>query len=568
MAKAAKGKKSRKNTYLSNPRLKRAGVVHSYTALQLEEYQKCSADVEYFARTYFKIIVVDRGLQNFVPRDFQMRMIRQFVRERFSIVKMPRQYGKSTTFIAYILWVILFTDAQSVAILAHKAPAARKLLASLKLAYEHLPRWLQQGVVTWNKGNIELENNSKVIAASTASSSARGDTYNVVVLDEYAFVPRNIADDFFASVYPTITSGETTKNIIVSTPNGMNHYYKAWQDAVHGRSSYVPIEIGWRDIPGRDDAWRDRTIANIGIKKWRSEFGCEFLGSVSTLIDASKLSTMPFRVPVPLDRFGLDGYIAEPVEGRQYVMMVDVAEGVDQDSSAMVVVDVTEAPYRVVAKWCRNDVPWMMLPDIVLRYARHFNDAYVMVENNDIGAAVVESLHDDLEYDNVVGTVSTKRGQQVAVPGVDGSRTRLGVKMSKQIKSVGCANLKDLIEGDKLIVEDADIIEQLSNFVAKGRSFAAAPGEHDDLVMALVQFGWLSRQTFFRELTDTDVRAKLSAERLAIAQSEILPAPVITDGREDEDEVPEAVPLGGEGLTEDQMGLLGFGGPREGASEG
>lgn len=519
------------DSYLSNPLLKRANVQIEYTPEQVQEYVRCSQDCDYFVTTYVKIVNVDRGLINFELRSYQKRMIAEFVANRFIITKMPRQSGKSTTVTSYILWKILFFNNQSCAILANKGRLANELLEKLKLSYENLPKWLQQGVLTWNKGNINLENGSSVLAAATSSSAVRGGSYNLILLDEFAHVARNIAEHFFASVYPTISSGLTTQMIIVSTPYGMNHYYKMWTDAIEARSFYKTIDVHWRDIPGRDDKWRDETIKNTSIEQWRQEFECEFLGSTNTLINPIKLRELVFVTPT-IDKWGLEIY-ETPQQNRVYVVPVDTAHGVGQDYSAFIVVDVSVVPYRVVAKYRSNTVSPLLYPEIIQRYARWYNDAFVIPETNDIGQMVAETLHNDLEYENVLTTVLKGRAGQRVSSGF-ARAAELGVRMTKQVKRIGCSNLKDLIEDNKLLFQDFDIIEELSTFISTRDSFEAEEGHHDDLVMAMVIFGWLVRQPFFRDMTDQDIRARMAKEKYAEMIDDLIPAGFVDDGHYEE----------------------------------
>lgn len=513
-------------TYLGNPRLKNAGVVHQYTKEELEEYIKCAQDVEYFARNYVKIVNVDRGLMNFDMWDFQAKMLHTFKDNRFAICKLPRQVGKSTTSVTYILWLILFTDQQNVAILANKGALARDLLAKIQLAYEHLPMWLQQGVLTWNKGNIELENGSKVIAAATSSSAIRGGSFNLIFLDEFAFVPRNLADEFFSSVYPTISSGSTTKIIIVSTPNGMNHFFKMWTDATEGHSDYVPIEIHWSDVPGRDDKWKEQTIRNTSEDQFRQEFECEFLGSASTLIHPVKLRELAWVKPTH-DKYGLD-YYEPPMLNRSYVMTLDVSEGVGGDYSAFSIIDVTELPYKVVGKYRDKNISPLMLPDVVYRYACWYNNAYVLGESNNIGQQVLHSLFTDLEYENVIYTMTKQKTLRVS--GGFGGRTAQGVRTTKATKKIGCSNLKAIVESNKLLITDFDTIEELATFVAVRDTYKAEEGCHDDLAMTLVLFGWLVTQPYFKDLSNSDVRKNIAEENMRDIHDDLLPAGFIDDG--------------------------------------
>ena len=518
-------------TYLGNPNLKKSGIPLEFTKEQIEEYIKCSKDPVYFAKTYVKIVNVDKGLMPFEMYDFQEDMVRTFNSNRFSICKLPRQTGKSTTTTAYILWVILFTDQQNIAILANKGSLARDLLGKIQLAYEYLPKWLQQGVVVWNKGNIELENGSKVVAAATSSSAIRGGSYNLIFLDEFAFVGNNMAEEFFSSVYPTISSGQTTKVIIVSTPNGMNHFYKMWTDATEGESKYIPIEVHWSQVPGRDEKWKQETIANTSEEQFRQEFECEFLGSANTLIHPTKLRNLAFKRPYKIWN-GVDFY-SEPLENHTYVTVVDVARGVGLDYSAFTVFDVTEVPYKLVAKFRDKEVSPLLYPNYIHQVAKMYNESYILVEINDIGAQVADILHNDLEYENLIATsVKGRAGQQVS--GGFSTGTQFGVRTTKQVKRIGTSNLKDLVENNKLIIEDFDVITELASFIGKGSSYEAEEGSHDDLVMTCVLFAWLVRQTYFRDITDVDIRQKMYEDKIRMLEDEQLPFGIIDDGMPEE----------------------------------
>ena len=519
------------DVYLGNPNLKKSGIPLEFTKEQIQEYVKCSKDPVYFAREYVKIVNVDRGLIPFEMYDFQEEMVRTFSKNRFSICKLPRQTGKSTTTTAYILHTILFTDQQNVAILANKGSLARDLLGKIQLAYEYLPKWLQQGVVVWNKGNIELENGSKVVAAATSSSAIRGGSYNLIFLDEFAFVGNNMAEEFFSSVYPTISSGQTTKVIIVSTPNGMNHFYKMWTDAIEKQSKYVPIEVHWSQVPGRDDKWKQETIANTSEEQFRQEFECEFLGSANTLIHPTKLRTLAYKRPIRVWN-DVDIY-DEPQENHIYVMSVDVARGVGLDYSAFTVFDATTVPYKLVAKFRNKEVSPLLYPNYIHAVAKLYNEAYILVEINDIGGQVADILHSDLEYENLIATsVKGRAGQQVS--GGFSTGTQFGVRTTKQVKRIGTSNLKDLIENDKLIIEDFDIISELASFIGKKQSYEAEEGAHDDLVMTCVLFAWLVRQTYFRDITDVDIRQKLYEDKIRMLEDEQLPFGIIDDGQPEE----------------------------------
>ena len=514
--------------YLGNPNLKKANVAQSFTPDQIEEFIKCSKDPVYFIQKYIKIVSLDKGLIPFEMYDFQVDMTRKFHDNRFNIAKLPRQSGKSTIVTSYLLWYVLFNDNVNVAILANKAATAREMLQRLQLSYENLPRWLQQGILQWNRGSLELENGSKIMAASTSASAVRGMSFNVIFLDEFAFVPNHIADQFFSSVYPTISSGKSTKVIIISTPHGMNMFYKLWHDAERNKNEYVTTEVHWSEVPGRDAVWKEQTIANTSEEQFRVEFECEFLGSVDTLISASKLRTMVYEEPINRNK-GLDIF-EEPIEDHQYVISVDVARGVTKDYSAFTVIDTTTIPYRMVAKYRNNVIKPLLFPNIIHQVATAYNHAYVLIEVNDIGGQVADIMQFDLEYDNLLMCAMRGRAGQVVGQGFSGTKTQLGVKMSTTVKKTGCSNLKALIEDDKLLLNDYDVIAELTTFIQKGQAWEAEEGCNDDLAMCLVMFSWLATSDYFRELHDQDVRARMYLEQKEQIEADMAPFGFIDNG--------------------------------------
>ena len=441
---------------------------------------------------------------------------------------MPRQTGKSTTVVSYLLHYAVFNDNVNIGILANKAATARELLDRLQTAYENLPKWMQQGVISWNKGSLELENGSKIMAASTSASAVRGMSFNILFLDEFAFVPNHIAESFFASVYPTITSGQNTKVIIVSTPHGMNHFYRMWHDAEKGKNGYIFTDVHWSEVPGRDSAWKAQTIANTSEQQFKVEFECEFLGSVDTLIAPSKLRNFIYDHPKTRNA-GLDVYV-DPSENSDYVVTVDVARGVGSDYSAFVVVDVTQFPHRVVAKYRDNEIKPMMFPNIIYEVAKSYNSAFILCEVNDVGDQVASILQYDLEYQNILMCSMRGRAGQIVGQGFSGKKTQLGVKMSKTVKKVGCLNLKTMIEEDKLIFNDYEIMSELTTFIQKHNSFEAEEGCNDDLAMCLVIYAWLVCQDYFKELTDQDVRKRLYEEQKNQIEQDMAPVGFVSDG--------------------------------------
>ena len=523
---------SQQEIYLGNPNLKRANVAQNFTPEEVEEFVKCSKDPVYFITNYIKIISLDLGLVPFELYPFQADMVNKFHDNRFNIAKLPRQSGKSTVVTAYLLWYSIFNDNVNVAILANKAATAREMLQRLQLSYENLPKWLQQGVVNWNRGSLELENGSKIMAASTSASAVRGMSFNIIFLDEFAFIPTHIADEFFSSVYPTISSGKSTKVIIISTPKGMNMFYKLWHDAELKRNEYVTTEVHWSEVPGRDALWREQTIANTSEEQFNQEFECEFLGSVNTLITSTKLKIMTYEEPLTKNA-GLDIY-EEPIADNQYVMTVDVARGLTKDYSAFLVFDTTTIPYRIVAKYRNNVIKPMLFPNVIHQVALSYNHAYIMAEVNDIGGQVADILQYDLEYDNLLMCAMRGRAGQVVGQGFSGSKTQLGVKMSTTVKKTGCSNMKTLIETDKLVFQDYDIISELTTFIQKGQAWEAEEGCNDDLAMCIVIFSWLATSDYFRELHDNDVRARLYQEQKEQIQADMAPFGFIDDGMNEE----------------------------------
>ena len=518
--------------YLGNPNLKKANVKVEFTQENIEEFIKCKDNPVYFAKNYIKIVSLDEGLVNFNLYPFQEKLINNFHNERFNICKMPRQTGKSTTVVSYLLHYAVFNDNVNIAILANKASTARDLLGRLQLAYENLPKWMQQGVLVWNKGSLELENGSKILAASTSASAVRGGSYNVIFLDEFAFIPNHIADQFFASVYPTISSGQRTKVIVVSTPHGMNHFYRMWHDAEREKNEYVPTEVHWSEVPGRDSVWKEQTIANTSEQQFRVEFECEFLGSVDTLISSAKLKSLVYDEPIKSNR-GLDIYF-EPIKNHDYVITVDVARGVGIDYSAFVITDITSFPHKVIGKYKNNEIKPMLFPSIIVDIAKAYNNAFILCEVNDIGDQVASIIQYDLEYDNLLLCSMRGRAGQIVGQGFSGKKTQLGVKMSKTVKKVGCSNLKTLIEDEKVIFNDYDIISELTTFIQKHNSFEAEEGCNDDLAMCLVIYAWLVQQDYFKELTDQDVRKRIYEDQRDQIEQDMSPFGFIVDGTEDE----------------------------------
>ena len=520
------------NVYLGNPNLKKANTKIEFSEENIIEFLKCKDDPVYFAKNYVKIVSLDEGLVPFNLYPFQEKLVNNFHSNRFNICKMPRQTGKSTTVVSYLLHYAVFNDSVNIGILANKAKIAMDLLGRLQIAYENLPKWMQQGIIAWNKGSLELENGSKILAASTSASAVRGMSFNILFLDEFAFVPNHVADDFFASVYPTISSGTSTKVIIVSTPRGMNHFYRMWHDAERGVNGYIPTDVHWGEVPGRDDEWKAQTIANTSEQQFKVEFECEFLGSVNTLIAPSKLKNLVYDAPRTRNA-GLDIY-EDAIKEHNYMITVDVARGLGNDYSAFIVFDITEFPYKVVAKYRNNEIKPMLFPNIVHNVAKGYNNAFLLIEVNDIGDQVASILQYDLEYENLLMASMRGRNGQVVGQGFSGKKSQLGVRMTAAVKKLGCSNLKTLIEDDKVLTCDYEIISELTTFSQKHNSFEAEEGCNDDLAMCLVIFAWLVAQDYFKEMTDNDVRKRIYEEQKNQIEQDMAPFGFIADGFEEE----------------------------------
>jgi hypothetical protein len=516
--------------YNSNASVKAAGVKIEFTPEQVQEYIKCSQDPIYFIDNYCYIVTLDEGLQPFKLYDCQKEKVQLIHNERKVILMEGRQQGKTTTSAAYILWYTIFNDSKTVAVLANKAKTAQEILSRYQLMYENLPVWLQQGVTTWNKGDIELENGSKVFTAATTISGIRSKSVNLLYIDEAAIIPNQIAEGFFTSVYPTISAGKTTKILITSTPLGYNHFWKFWNDAENGRNDFKHMFIPYWKIPGRDEVWAEEQRRQLGEIKFNQEVLCKFLGSALTLIAADTIAQMS-PSPYVFQKDGLD-VITPPEEGHVYTLVADIARGVEGDYSAFTVTDVTEVPYRIVAKYRNNSVSPMFYPSIIEKVGREYNNAFVLVEQN-TSDQVTDILYNELEYENILFVNRTTKGQFVS-GGFGGGKTQLGVYTDKAVKRRGCMNLKTLIEEKKLLITDFDAISEISTFIESKGSFAADDGYHDDIVMTLVLFAWLSTQPYFKELTDVNMRTVIYEKQIQAIEEQLTPFGFISDGREEE----------------------------------
>ena len=507
-----------KNTefgYLGNPSVKRDGVVSDFTKEEVIEYQKCMKDPSYFARTYVKIISLDEGLVPFNLYDYQEKMFEHFNDNRFSIVLACRQSGKSISSVVYLLWYACFHPEKTIAILANKGAVAREMLARITLALENLPFFLQPGCKALNKGSLEFSNNSKIIASATSGSSIRGLSINLLFLDEFAFVENDA--QFYTSTYPVVSAGKDTQIIVTSTANGVgNVYHKLWEGATNGTNEFKPFRVDWWDVPGRDDKWRDETISNTSELQFEQEFGNTFHGKGNTLIAANHLLAQKAVDPI---KYQENIWIyKEPVKDHDYIITVDVAKGRGQDYSTFTIIDVSTNPFDQVVVFRDNNISPMLLPDIIYKYAKTYNDAYIIVESNDAGIVVCNGLYYDLEYENMFVESAIKSNA-------------IGVTMTRRVKRIGCSTIKDLIEQRKLSIYDANTIIEMATFVAVGKSYMAKTPNHDDLMMNLVLFAWFTTTDIFQSISDIDMKNLLYNEQLQAIQDDMLPFGIVNDGQ-------------------------------------
>lgn len=517
--------------YKGNVLLKRSNQDIEWTPDLVQEYMKCSQDPIYFIETYMKIINVDHGLVNFNLYDYQKDMINSFKDNRYSIVTTARQAGKSTTTCGFILWYIIFQSEKVVALLANKGDTAREILGRVQLAYQHLPKWLQQGVVEWNKGSFVLENNSRVIAAATSASAIRGYTINLLFIDEAAFIEN--WDEFFTSVYPTISSGQESKIVLVSTPNGLNHFHKTWANAFKSgeeHNGYNPLLVKWQDVPGRDEKWRQETLSgmNFDVEKFDQEYNCEFLGSSGTLIAGWKLKQLVSKKPL-IEKEGLVQFF-QPEENHVYMMICDVSRGKGLDYSAFQLIDVTQMPYQQVCVFRNNAVTPIDYAEVIHRVAKAYNNASILTEINDIGEQVSNSLHYDFGYEHILFTENAGRSGKRITSGFGGGQVDKGIRTTKVVKSVGCSILKLLIEQDQLVINDHETINELSTFSKRNNSYEAEPGKNDDLVMCLVLFGWLSEQQYFKDYTNINTLMSLRDKTEEDIEQDLAPFGFVISG--------------------------------------
>tara|TARA_R110002167_G_scaffold83648_1_gene227058 strand:- start:769 stop:2388 length:1620 start_codon:yes stop_codon:yes gene_type:complete len=511
--------------YLGNPNIKRHGVEQTFTEEEVLEYNKCRTDPVYFTKKYVKIINLDEGLVPFKLYPYQEKMYHEFNDNRFSIVLACRQSGKSISSCAYLTWYAIFHSEQSVAILANKGATAKEMLSRITLILENLPFFLQPGCKSLNKTYVEFSNESRIITASTSSSSIRGQAINLLFLDEFAFIDNDV--EFYTSTYPVISSGKKTKIIITSTANGVgNVFHKLWEGAANETNEFSPFRVDWWDVPGRDKKWKAQTIANTSEIQFNQEFGNTFAGKGNTLIAPEALLKQMAGSPLSISPDQSIYVYEDPIPGHNYIMSVDVGKGRGNDYTTWTVVDISVRPFKQVCVYHNNEVSPLLMSDYIYKWGTAYNDAYVLIESNDAGAIVCNGLYYDLEYENMHVESTVKAGA-------------LGVTMTKKVKRIGCSTMKDLIEENKILLTHGETIRELSTFAPKGASYAATGGNHDDLVMNLVLFSWFATSDIFNSLTDINLKDLIYNQKLAEMRDDMLPFGFVDDGLGVEDNVSE-----------------------------
>jgi len=509
---------TKNESYLGNPNVKRDGVQEEWTPQKLSEYKRCMKDPAYFCKTYVKVIHLDKGLVPFDLYPYQERMFDHFEENRFSIVLACRQSGKSISSVGYLLWYSLFHPEKTIAVLANKGATAREMLQRVTLMLENLPFFLQPGCKALNKGSIEFSNNSRIIAAATSGSSIRGMSVNLLFLDEFAFVEN--AAEFYTSTYPVVSSGKDTKVIITSTANGIgNTYHKIWEGAVQKTNEYKPFRVDWWDVPGRDEEWKKQTVSNTSQLQFDQEFGNTFFGTGNTLIEGQVLLDLRAREPIEYMEGGDLLVYETPKPNHEYFMMVDVAQGRGQDYSTFTIIDVSMRPFKQVCVYRNNKISPILYPNVIYKYATLYNEAYTIIENNDQGMMVCVGLYQDLEYENIHLESAVKANA-------------IGIRMDKKVKRIGCSGIKDIIESGKLEIVDENTILEISTFVSKGVSYEASDGNHDDLMMNLVMFGYFISTQAFMDMSNVNIKQMLFEQRMKEIDDDVPPFGIIDDGME------------------------------------
>lgn len=526
-----KDKNNKRSRYMGLPNLKRANIKTNWTREMVQEWKKCRDDIVYFAEKYCAITHIDYGTIKVQLRDYQRDMLRIMSSKRMTCCNLSRQLGKTTVVAIFLAHFVCFNKDKAVGILAHKGSMSAEVLDRTKQAIELLPDFLQPGIVEWNKGSIELDNGSSIGAYASSPDAVRGNSFAMIYIDECAFIPNFI--DAWLAIQPVISSGRRSKIIITTTPNGLNHFYDIWDAALSGKSGFEPYTAIWNSVKERlyndqdmfDDGWQwsSQTISASSLEQFKQEHCAEFHGTSGTLISGMKLANMDWTEVTP-DNHGFYKF-KEAHPERKYIAALDCSEGRGQDYHALHIIDITEPQWEQVGVLHSNSISHLILPDIVHKYLMEYNEAPVYIELNSTGVSVAKSLYMDLEYENVICD----------------SMVDLGMKQTKRTKAVGCSTLKDLIEKDKLIIHHKATVQEFRTFSEKGVSWAAEEGYHDDLIMGLVIFAWLTTQTKFADYADKDdlrLASEVFRNELEDMNDDYAPVVLVDDGRDVTDYTP------------------------------
>jgi hypothetical protein len=513
---------SEQKIYQGNPNLLKSGSEYEYEPWQIQEIIKCREDPIYFIKNYIYIINLDDGKVKFNLYPFQERLIDTIHNNKRILGKIGRQSGKTATVSAWLCHFTIFNANKTSAILANKEATAREILSRIKMMIENLPDFLKIGIEEWNKSSIVCENGSRILASSTSSSAIRGYSIANLFLDEFAFISPGIFEDFFQSVYPTVSSSNTARIIMISTPYGMNHFYKFWVDAEKGRSSFIPFEASYDEVPGRDEEWLQQQIDDIGIQRVSQEYLCDFLGSSNTLIDGKKLKNLVYQDPVQTQMKESFRIYEKPDKEKQYVLICDVAEGVggNGDYSTIQIIDVSEIPYNQVATYEDNTIKPNVFSTVINTIGLTYNNALVIVENNTIGMEVLNNLNYNEEYPEILF-----------------HNKKFGLRMTKGSKNIGCSHLKNFIESDKLIINDFNTIQQFTYFERKKNgTYSAEDRKHDDLITPLIHFCFFMTQENLVDmwLDQENVMNKLYSKTYEEIEEDLLPIGFLPDNYYDD----------------------------------
>jgi hypothetical protein len=455
--------------------VKRPFEEHGFEAWQIQTLISCTEKVENFI-PYVKIVNPDDGEVEFEPYTYQFELLEKFQAHRFNIALLARQSGKTTAVAVFALWYACFHRDKVIGIVSNKEKIAKMILDRFKRMYESLPIWLKPGVSEYQKTGVTFDNGSRITISATTTDAFRGETLNLLICDEFAFVHRNLAQDFWAANYPTISASKKSKVIVISTPNGLgNLFHQLYMKSEKKENEFVHTKVTWRNVPGRDIEWAKRELANLGSKqKFLQEHEVEFLGSASTVIDPDILADIitKYQAPIQTDLENHLNIFEKPDNDSMYILGVDTAKGTGEHYSAIQILKIESMkPIKLiqVATYMHNGIDVYRFAQIVNRLGLYYNNAYLMVENNAEGSTVVNRLWWDFENDHLVNSGSKAK--------------ELGVRATKTTKVKAVLLMKRFIEDGSLEIKDEETLTQLTTFIEENGKFFGEP--YDDLISAL-----------------------------------------------------------------------------------